>query len=59
MEIKVGDTLTVSDAEFLILAYDKNYDAYRVDIYNIAGNLIGHNRTIEGDYVRTCHARRK
>ena len=51
--IKIGSVVTATDTEYQILSYDRVHDQYRVDIFNLAGNLIFHDKPIDGDLLRT------
>ena len=51
--IQIGDTLISADSKILILDYDLETDTYYCDLFNKAGKLLRHNRTLDGDLVRT------
>lgn len=51
--IKVGDKLTGTDTEILVLDYDLEADMYTVDLFNCTGKLLRHNRAIPGDVILT------
>ncbi len=51
--INVGDALTGIDSKILILDHDSEADKYVVDIFSVSGDLVEHNRSVDGDLVRT------